>query len=191
MSQIDEGRLRVDRRAASPRRLCEDAVATATHPGASHLLKVEVDPDVPEVLADPIRIHQVLSNLISNAVRFSPESSEITVGARWKNDHVEFYVADHGIGIPRDEQTRLFTRFHRGSNAHGNGSPGAGLGLYITKGIVAAHGGKIEVDSELGRGSTFRFTLPTVEGRVRAEGTALEGGTPTRSKGPTGGEIKA
>jgi signal transduction histidine kinase len=191
MSQIDEGRLRVDLRAVSPQRLCEEAVATASHPATSRELTVAVEPDLPDVLADPTRIHQALSNLISNAVKFSPENSEVTVGAQRRNDHVEFYVADHGIGIPRDEQGKLFTRFHRAANAHGTEAPGAGLGLYITKGIVQAHGGKIRVESELGRGSTFGFTLTTVEGRVRAEDAAAR--TPVRgpNQGRAGGQAQA
>jgi len=168
-TQIDEGRLRIERRAVTPTRLCEEAVRTASHPDARHSLQVEVEPNLPEVLADPIRIHQTLSNLLSNAVKFSAEGSQVTVGARRRNDHVEFHVTDHGIGIPRGEQGQLFTRFHRAANAHGPDTPGAGLGLYLAKGIIEAHGGKIGVDSELGRGSRFWFTLPTVEGRVRAE----------------------
>lgn len=181
MSQIEEGRLRVDLRAVSPQRLCEEAVGTASHPDTSHHLRVAVEPDLPDVLADPSRIHQALSNFISNAVKFSSEHSEITVGARRRNDHVEFYVTDSGIGIPRDEQRKLFTRFHRATNAHGTEAPGAGLGLYITRGIVQAHGGRIGVESDLGRGSTFHFTLPTVEGRVRAEGVA-SGSAPHESR---------
>ncbi|NIR03248.1 MAG: hypothetical protein GTN78_24115, partial [Gemmatimonadales bacterium] len=88
------------------------------------------------------------------------------VGARATDDSVEFYVTDHGIGIPRDEQRRLFTRFHRAANAHTPDTPGAGLGLYITKGIIEAHNGRVSFQSELGRGSTFSFWLPTVAGRV-------------------------
>ena len=173
-SQIEEGRLRIERRAVTPQRLCEEAVRTASHPGMKHVLRVAIEPGLPEVLADPNRIHQAVSNLIGNAVKFSPEGSEIVVGARRKNDHVEFYLADHGIGIPRGEQARLFTRFHRAANAHAPDTPGAGLGLYVTKGIIEAHGGNIGVKSELGRGSTFWFTLPTVEGQVRAEETLSE-----------------
>lgn len=172
MTQIDEGQLRLERKAVTPGRLCEEAVRTASHPASRHDLRIEVEPGLPEVLADPQRIHQAISNLIANAVKFSAEGSGIVVGARRKNDHVQFYVVDHGIGIPRGEQGALFTRFHRAANAYTPDTPGAGLGLYITKGIVEAHEGKVAVESELGRGSTFSFTLPTLEGRVRAEGMA-------------------
>lgn len=174
MSQIDEGRLRVERRAVRPAQLCEEAVRTIAHPELKHALQLEVTPDLPEVLADPSRIHQALSNLLSNAVKFSPGGSEITVGARRLNDSVEFYVKDQGIGIPREEQNRLFGRFHRVSNARSPDTPGAGLGLYVTKGIVEAHGGAMSYQTDLGRGSTFSFTLPTVEGKIRAEASTAE-----------------
>ncbi len=169
-TQIEEGRLRIERRPVEAERLCEEAVRTASHPDHRHVLRIEVAPDLPPVLADPSRIHQAISNLLSNAAKYSAERTEIIVGARRRNDHIEFYVTDQGIGVPRGEQAQLFTRFHRAANAHNPDTPGAGLGLYITKGIIEAHGGKIGVLSEPGRGSTFWFTLPTVEGRMRAEG---------------------
>ena len=169
MSQIEEGRLRLDRRAVPPRQLCEAAARRAVRPDLKHELRTDIAPDLPEVLADPERIQQALLNLLDNAIKYSPEESEIVIGARRRNDSVEFYVTDHGIGIPREEQGRLFTRFQRAANAHSPDTPGAGLGLYITKGILQAHRGTVAFHSELGRGSTFYFRLPTVEGKVRAE----------------------
>jgi len=176
MSQIEEGRLRVERHAVSPEQLCLQAVRSASHPGVKQALRLELSPDLPEVFADPGRIRQVLANLIGNAVKFSPEESEIVVGARRQDDSVEFFVADRGVGIPREEQSKLFSRFHRGANTHSQETPGAGLGLYISKAIVECHGGRISFHSELGKGSTFLFSLPTVEGRRRAEAAAPSAG---------------
>ncbi len=169
MTQIDEGRLRLHRRAVAPLQLCQSAVRSATHPELARVLRLEVAPGLPEVLADPDRVHQVFTNLISNAVQFSPEGSEVVVGGRATDDSIEFYITDHGVGIPREEQGRVFTRFHRAANAHTPATPGAGLGLYISKGIVEAHGGSIGFRSELGKGSTFFFTLPTLAGQRKAE----------------------
>ncbi|MDH4179856.1 MAG: ATP-binding protein, partial [Armatimonadota bacterium] len=136
MSQIEEGRLRIERRAVRPDHICRQAVQSATHPDLKHTLRLEIASDLPDVLADPGRMHQALSNILSNAIKFSPAGSEIVVGARPTDDSVAFYVTDHGIGIPREEQRKLFTRFHRAANAHTPDTPGAGLGLYITKGII-------------------------------------------------------
>ena len=172
MSQIDEGKLRIELHSVTPQQICEDAVRSATHPDLKHNFRVEVSSGLPQVLADPARIRQVLTNLISNALKFSPEQSEVVVGARRRDDSVEFYVTDHGVGIPREEQGKLFSRFHRATNAHTPDTPGAGLGLYISKAIVESHGGRMSFHSELGSGSTFFFTLPTLEGRRRAEGAA-------------------
>jgi signal transduction histidine kinase len=173
LSQIQEGRLRIERRAARPEDLCEAAVRSAAHPDLKHELRVDVAAELPPVLADPARVHQALTNLLSNAIKFSPEGSEVVVGARSTDGTVEFYVQDRGVGIPREEQSKLFTRFHRGANSSPE-TPGAGLGLYITKAIVEAHGGSIGFKSELGRGSTFRFGLPTMEASVRAEASVGE-----------------
>jgi len=174
MTQIEEGRLPLQRRAVHPAEMCEAAVRTATHPQLEHVLRVEVPPDLPQVLADPDRIHQVLTNLIANAIQFSPGGSEVVVGAAATDDHVRFFVRDQGVGIAREEQSRVFNRFHRASSADRGGSSGTGLGLYISRGIVEAHGGEIGFESELGRGSTFFFTLPTLIGRQRAESERAE-----------------
>jgi signal transduction histidine kinase len=173
-SQIEEGRLRIERQTVKAAQLCEDAVQTARHPDSRHLFTVEVAPTLPEVVADPVRVHQVLSNLIANAAKFAPVDTVIIVGAKRENEHVKFYVTDQGIGISKAEQGKLFNRFQRAQNAHTPETPGVGLGLYISKGIVEAHGGKIGVDSEVGHGSTFWFTLPTIAGAIQAEERAAQ-----------------
>ncbi len=128
------------------------------------------------MLADTDRIYQVFANLVGNAAKYSPEGSEIVLHAAPRDGFVEFSVLDQGVGIPREDQADLFTRFHRAANAHASDTPGTGLGLYIAKGLVEAHGGRIGCESELGRGTRFHFTLPVVEGRREAEL-----GAPTRS----------
>ncbi|RFA27338.1 hypothetical protein CAI21_15015 [Alkalilimnicola ehrlichii] len=112
--------------------------------------------------ADPDRLFQILLNLVSNAIRFTPEGGRVTLTTDDLADSVEFSVQDTGPGIPASEQQRIFERFH-GSGVAG----GLGLGLYIARNIVKAHGGEIEVESEPGTGSTFRFRIPRGEPHPR------------------------
>lgn len=107
-------------------------------------------------LADEQRVHQVFANLIANAVRFTPRGGTITLGAEKDGDVVRFSVTDTGAGIAAENLPRVFDRFWRGDRARGC----AGLGLAISRAIVEAHGGTIRVDSQVGQGTTFTFTLP-------------------------------
>jgi signal transduction histidine kinase len=106
---------------------------------------------------DHQRILQVLGNLITNALKFSSQGGHVTVCVERRGDDVYFSVADEGPGIPADRLKTIFDRFSQGSRPN---REGLGLGLYISKRIVDAHGGRIWVDSKVGRGSTFHFTLP-------------------------------
>jgi signal transduction histidine kinase len=101
-----------------------------------------------------------LTNLVDNAIKYSPKGGRITIMGRASTDHVKATVADEGTGISRREMERIFERFHRGDGSQVQKVRGMGLGLYICKSIVEAHGGKIEVFSEAGKGSQFVFTLP-------------------------------
>ena len=114
---------------------------------------------LPEVRADPVRVERVLLNLMENAAKYSPEDSRITVTGRTEDDFVVISVADHGIGISEDDQTRIFERFQRLETSQRR-AKGIGLGLVVCKRLVEAQGGWIRVDSKLGRGSTFSFALP-------------------------------
>jgi signal transduction histidine kinase len=127
--------------------------------------------DVPELSVDRGRMFQLLGNLISNAVTFTPEGGRVDVRVFTTEDGVAVEVADTGIGIAREELRHLFDRFFRASSAKDRQIPGTGLGLYIARAIVTAHGGTISVDSELGGGTTFRLELPTapVPARVEAQ----------------------
>ncbi len=127
---------------------------------AAHQIVIDVPDDLPPVWADRERIRQVLDNLLSNAIKYSPEGGVIRVGA-WANTHeVTVYVADQGIGIPEEEQPYLFERFYRVDTSLRRKTKGAGLGLFLAKALVEAHGGRIWVHSKPGEGSTFFFTLP-------------------------------
>ena len=122
-------------------------------------LTVTVPKKIPAVSADAERIGQVLSNLVGNAIKFTPSGGKITVSAASDGDFVRVSVSDTGTGIAKEQLPHIFDRFWQSSKSTIR-ARGAGLGLPIARGIVRAHGGKIGVASETGKGSTFWFTLP-------------------------------
>lgn len=127
---------------------------------ASH---VSLHTDVPVPLwarADPLRISQALDNLVSNAIKYSPDGGDVTVRARTDEDWVQLQVQDTGMGISEEEASRIFNRFFRTQAARQAAIPGVGLGLSITKTIVERHGGNITCESKPGAGTTFTMTLP-------------------------------
>ncbi|WP_087873951.1 sensor histidine kinase [Arthrobacter globiformis] len=124
---------------------------------------VSLATDVPAPLwahADPLRISQALDNLVSNAIKYSPDGGKVTVSARRRDSWVQLKVQDTGMGISEEETSRIFTRFFRSQAARQAAIPGVGLGLSITKTIVERHGGDISCDSKPGAGTTFTLTLP-------------------------------
>ena len=125
-----------------------------------HRLEVETAAAEPPVQADREALRCVLWNLFENAVKYSPECERVQVALAANGRHVEIAVRDHGVGIPRGEQRRIFERFVRGSAARERNIRGTGIGLALARQIVRAHGGDITVDSEPGQGSTFRVFLP-------------------------------
>lgn len=114
----------------------------------------------PPVHADEERIRMVLANLLSNAFKYSPQGGVIRVGGWTEGDQALIYVSDQGVGIAPEDQQRVFERFYRVDNTLGRQTQGAGLGLYLAREIVQAHGGELRVESQPGRGSRFVFTLP-------------------------------
>ncbi len=115
---------------------------------------------LPFVVVDPFRIIQVVSNFISNALNYTPAGGKISIQAEKKVNRLQISVSDTGQGIPEAEIPNLFTKFFRVSGVLEEGAKGTGLGLYISKSIIEAHQGKIWVESEVGKGSTFAFDLP-------------------------------
>jgi PAS domain S-box-containing protein len=128
-------------------------------------LRSDVPPGLPEVVADPDRVAQILTNLVVNAYYYTPPGGEVTVSAREQDDVLHVSVSDTGIGIASENQEKIFDRFFRADDAVVQGAPGTGLGLCIVQSLVEMHGGRVWVKSEVGEGSTFTFTLPIVETR--------------------------
>jgi signal transduction histidine kinase len=124
-------------------------------------LTLDTPDGLPAVELDARRIGQVLSNLLTNAVKFSHPGTTVTLTARTAGDSIDISVSDQGQGIPENDLPKLFTEFGRASVKPTAGEKSTGLGLAIVKRIVDAHGGAIRVDSEVGKGSTFTVTLPT------------------------------
>jgi signal transduction histidine kinase len=123
----------------------------------------EIPPHLPAVMADRDRIEEVLQNLLDNAIKYSPDKPIVTVACRSIGEEVIVSISDMGMGIPLREQEQIFDRFHRVGNSMTRATKGAGLGLYICRTIVEAHGGHIWVESTLHHGSTFSFSLPREE----------------------------
>ena len=161
VAQADAGRLGLEQEKVDVADLVADCVegARPTADEKSIELSVSASP-VPALVGDRLRLHQVLDNLVSNALKFTPEGGSVDVRTSSDGDHVTVEVSDTGIGIPIADQPRLFERFFRSSAATDQAIPGTGLGLAIVKAIVEAHGGRITVMSAEGHGTTFRLELP-------------------------------
>jgi PAS domain S-box-containing protein len=126
----------------------------------NHEIVTDFPPDLPTVQGDAGRLEQVMTNLLSNAIKYSPAGGRIEISGRARPGEVVVTVTDQGVGIPLEEQTRIFERFVRGARERHQRTPGAGLGLFLVKAIVEAHGGRIWVESHPGEGAAFSFALP-------------------------------
>ncbi len=157
LSRIDAGALRVDLQPVSLARIVQQLIASLQRTGFQF---ESLMPNDLFVMADGRRLRQVLSNLLENAVKYSPDGGCITVAAVERQGEVEISVSDQGVGILRHQWDRIFRPYQRAESGKAQGVAGNGLGLAICKGIVEAHGGRIWVESEPGAGSTFSFTVP-------------------------------
>ncbi len=157
--RIEAGRFELHREKRDLREAVREAAAFFA--GASELHEIRLQlPDLPvPVDYDPVRISQVLNNLLSNAQKYSPEGGPIDVRIVTRDDRAVVEVVDRGLGIPSDELETVFEPFRRSGGLRGD-IPGVGLGLSVSRRLARAHGGDLEVESEVGRGSTFRVVLP-------------------------------
>ncbi|WP_201768944.1 PAS domain-containing sensor histidine kinase [Myxococcus stipitatus] len=159
-TRIEAGRLELHRKPVELQSLAREVLAEARPLGTQHTLEYEETAEPLIVLGDRGRLAQVLMNLLENAFKYSPTGGLVRLTVEREGDAAHVSVRDTGIGIPEDQREHLFQRFFRARNAPISGFGGLGLGLYICRDIVERHGGHIGVDTEVGRGSTFRFTLP-------------------------------
>jgi signal transduction histidine kinase len=160
VSRIAAGKLEVDLQPQGVESIANAALAsvgyTPTHP-----IYLDIPDDLPEVSADRDKLLQVLVNLLSNAIKYSPNGGEIWLTARPTADgHVKIDIQDQGLGISEEDQAKLFTGFYRVQRPETEKIPGTGLGLSIVRSLIELMGGRVNVDSELGKGSTFSVALP-------------------------------
>jgi len=162
VSKIEAGRLQLDPKEHQVGALCAEAVAgiEALAQKVGVAVRSSIAADVPRVRADSDRVVQVLTNLLSNALKFSPRGAEVELVVGRRDASVLFEVRDHGPGIPVEFRDKLFTKFAQADRARRE-QEGTGLGLAICRALVLAHGGDIWFESEPGKGAAFFFTLPT------------------------------
>jgi signal transduction histidine kinase len=142
--------------------LLAEIISDLQHVSPSHKLLI-LDNQPLKVKGDKERIGQVITNLVTNAVKYSPDSDKIHISLKAKGDKAVISVNDFGIGIPIEHQKSIFERFHQADTTQKNAGLNLGLGLYISKEIINKAGGEIWFESEPGKGSTFYFSLPVVD----------------------------
>lgn len=162
LSLADAGELKLQRMAVSPQDLLEQAAEAFKEQARQHDIQLQVEAGVmlPDVYVDPDRFGRVLRNLLSNALRYTPDGGKIALSAQLAKQSVHLIVEDTGIGIPPNQLSNIFERFYRIEAERNLETGESGLGLSIVKSIVDAHGGKVNVQSTLNKGTTFIISLP-------------------------------
>jgi signal transduction histidine kinase len=165
LAQVQEGRLVMQQHPCDVQALVDETLESQRETAAPKAIRMIADLPDPRlwVWADGLRSAQVLTNLVENAIKFTPERGQVTVSVAADGEMVRFQVRDTGPGIAAEALPHLFERFWR---AQQSDAVGTGLGLAIAKGIVEAHGGRIWVESTPGNGATFIYTLPRYQGQV-------------------------
>src|ERR671924_592777 len=169
-SRIETGTLDFAIEACHPEPIAQSVLEAArAHLPRGLSLDLKAIPSLPDVATDADKVRQVLTNLLDNAVKYSPEGGRILVSIEPNGGFVRFAVTDEGLGIPAHEQSRIFEKFHRLDPRQTRGVGGTGLGLYISRELVRRMSGRIWVESEVGNGSTFFVELPIADGSVEAD----------------------
>jgi PAS domain S-box-containing protein len=161
VSRIENGRpLHVNYDTVDIGALIEKCLNFQRNYSENHELKMDVPTDLPTVVADKDKVDQIITNLVSNAIKYSPDGGSVTVSARDEGEKLCISVTDEGIGIPPEHLDKIFQRFHRVNAGDAQRVGGTGIGLYLVRSLVEAHGGVAWVESTVGKGSVFSFTLP-------------------------------
>jgi len=161
LSRIERGlALQMNYSLVDLRRLIEEVLESQRAYSSRHTLRAQVDSNLALIEADEDKVVQILTNLVNNAIKYSPRGGEVRVVARDEGEHVLVSVQDQGPGIPPEHLDRIFDKFYQVDSSTTRRVGGTGLGLYLTRHLVEAHGGRIWVESQVGEGSTFFFTLP-------------------------------
>jgi signal transduction histidine kinase/CheY-like chemotaxis protein len=178
LSKVEAGRMELDLHPVSISDLLGDALAMVRERAERHhlALHLHVDPDLPAVLGDELKLKQVVLNLVTNAVKFTADEGTISVAARVVGGEAHVTVRDNGVGIPEQDQERIFEAFQRGGLGPRSTSEGTGLGLTLSKRIVELHGGRVWLTSRVGAGSTFGFAIPAAP--LEAAGRGVEDPAP-------------
>lgn len=165
VARIDAGQLSLEKECFDLGALIDDVIPRINVTTQRHHLRF-ISPERPvEVWADPVRIRQVVVNLLTNAIKYSPTGGDVDLRVTKTGSFAVVAVTDQGMGIPAAEQPRVFEKMYRVKSAPMKGLLGTGLGLYICRAIVEAHGGEIRIKSKVGEGATFSFTIPTIPAR--------------------------
>jgi PAS domain S-box-containing protein len=164
LSRVQAARLVLHAEATSVSKVIQDAVDKIKRQSPVHQFIVDTPKKIPPLYADPLRLERILYNLLENAVKYSPQGGEIRVSVRPQKEHLVIGVSDQGVGISPADQAKLFGPFQRLEESRPDRARGVGLGLLVCRRLVEAHGGRIWVESEVGRGSTFFFTMLLSQG---------------------------
>jgi signal transduction histidine kinase len=164
ISKIEAGTIEIIRKPVNVSSLAKRAAESLEYVAGKKKIRLQTDiaQHLPELLGDENKIFSMITNLINNAIKFTPENGNVSVSAQLVNNELVVKVSDTGMGIPKNDMTKIFGRFYR-VNRPGKQIQGTGLGLAIVKEIVMKHDGRIDVESEIEKGSTFTVYLPVAQ----------------------------
>jgi PAS domain S-box-containing protein len=160
VSRIQSGKIKMHYTLIQPRVIVDEILNISKINSEKHKLVLDIASGLPDMMLDREKLKEVMINLISNAIKYSPTGGEVNLRMKMDESNLRIEVQDHGIGIPKEHQSKLFEAFYRVDSSHTASIPGTGLGLTIVKAIVEHHGGRCWFESEVGKGTTFFLLIP-------------------------------